>query len=253
MAHSVTLKAQEARKPSHFRRCLGNRPGAQQSPASPLAPRAAVPLTGPDSCRDKRSVATEGRGALRAALPRARTAAASPQPGEQHDAFCLTPSLGCAQLSKGLWAVPKRAGCSPRVTTPGKAQLLSEEEAWRREPPAEDGLASSGAGRHRPHRTTPEAPREGGGTRVGPQGPAGAPRMSFAWGCVPLSQQGGAKPARRCPSPAGLSRTCLAAWRKASLGVGREAPQLLASEALGPTLMQFSLPCKAKQNQTQLS
>lgn len=58
---------------------------------------------GPDSCRDRHSVATEGRGELCAALPRARMAAASPQPGEQRDTFCQTPSTGCAQLSKGLW------------------------------------------------------------------------------------------------------------------------------------------------------
>lgn len=77
--------------------------------------------------------------------------------------------------------------------------------------------------------------------------------MSFACGCVPLSQQGDSKPARRCPPAAGLSRTCLAAWRKAPLGVGRGTPQLLLSEALGPTLLRFSLPSKRKQNQTQLS
>lgn len=77
--------------------------------------------------------------------------------------------------------------------------------------------------------------------------------MSFACGCVPLSQQGDSKPARRCPPPAGLRRTCLAAWRKALLGVGRGAPQLLLSEALGPTLLRFSLPCKTKKNLTQLS
>lgn len=157
--------------------------------------------------------------------------------------------------------------CSPLVVPLCRAQLLEEEEeeTSRPDPLRQLGLlfqgeqAARAGGNQR--RTALGAARKRGrdtGSARGSRDPRGLRAPLLAKGSAARSETSSSSSfssgvAMCCKSP---ERAQLYLPALPSAAPERRADQLIPSETLGPTLVRFSLsrvPCKAKQNQTQLS